>query len=150
MLVEQERAACVVVRERPVFQAEERLHDAPETILRVPVEKTAFSGFDRRKGTEDQDAGVGVKNRWDWVDDVGWHGGISFLRIIVVNYNKYEIKFSTLIWLHLVHGHDTHEPALSRSTALLRRAVRSLMAQEKNMSALQPHSFLLRLLYHDH
>ena len=33
------------------------------------------------------------KIRWDWVDDVGWHGGISFLRIIVVNYNKYEINF---------------------------------------------------------
>ena len=43
----------------------------------------------------------------------------------------------------------THEPALSRSTALLRMAVRSLMAQEKNMSASQPHSFLLRSLYHD-
>ena len=57
------------------------------------VEKTAFSGFDLRKGTEDQDAGVGVKNRRDWVDDVGWHGGTSFLRIIVVNYNKYEINF---------------------------------------------------------
>ena len=42
----------------------------------------------------------------------------------------------------------THEPALSRSTALLRMAVRSLMAQEKNMSASQPHSFLLRSLYH--
>jgi len=27
-------------------------------------------------------------------------------------------------------------------------AVRSLMAQEKNMSASQPHSFLLRSLYH--
>ncbi|WP_287141921.1 hypothetical protein, partial [Clostridium sp.] len=39
-------------------------------------------------------------------------------------------------------------PALSRSTALLRMAVRSLMAQEKNMSASQPHSFLLRSLYH--
>ena len=39
---------------------------------------------------------------------------------------------------------STHEPALSRSTALLRMAVRSLMAQEKNMSASQPHSFLLR------
>ena len=33
-------------------------------------------------------------------------------------------------------------------TALLRMAVRSLMAQEKNMSASQPHSFLLRSLYH--
>ena len=50
----------------------------------MAVEKTAFPGFDRRKGTQDQDTGVGVKNRRDWVDDMGWHGGISFLRIIVM------------------------------------------------------------------
>ena len=52
--------------------------------------------------------------------------------------------------LYHTYSHpSTHEPALSRSTALLRMAVRSLMAQEKNMSASQPHSFLLRSLYHD-
>jgi hypothetical protein len=34
-----------------------------------------------------------------------------------------------------------------RYLALLRMAVRSLMAQEKYMSAAQPHPFLLRSLY---
>ena len=42
----------------------------------------------------------------------------------------------------------THEHALSRSFVLLSMTVRSLMAQEKNMSASQPHSFLLRSLHH--
>ena len=69
--------------------------------------------------------------------------------------SPFALNLQAAFWLTCAHyiirtySHpSTHEPALSRSTALLRRAVRSLMAQEKNMSASQPHSFLLRSLYH--
>ena len=69
--------------------------------------------------------------------------------------SPFALNLQAAFWLTCAHyiirtySHpSTHESALSRSTALLRMAVRSLMAQEKNMSASQPHSFLLRSLYH--
>ena len=62
--------------------------------------------------------------------------------------SPFALNLQAAFWLTCAHyiirtySHpSTHEPALSRSTALLRMAVRSLMAQEKNMSASQPHSF---------
>jgi len=75
--------------------------------------------------------------------------------VIAIRHSPFALNLQAAFWLTCAHyiirtySHpSTHEPALSRSTALLRMAVRSLMAQEKNMSASQPHSFLLRSLYH--
>ena len=85
---------------------------ASRTILWVPVEKTAFSGFDRRKEprirmreSASKTGGIGWM-MWDGMVEPPFCG---LLLSIIINT---EINFRTLIWLHLVHGHDTHEPAL--------------------------------------
>lgn len=64
--VMREQKALLFFRAFRLIAAEYGGQHAPETVLRMPVKKVGFSGFDRRKAAQNQDAGRFVPDRARW------------------------------------------------------------------------------------